>query len=219
MIIFATRYDDATEGGYVVAQLIPPRALPDGTERLLGGAAKGETLKKRLQSSPAMPLLAFSHGETTHLCGHDGIPAIEAADGVVVGPRPVFAYACWPADGLGQRIASHGAIWWGFTGEIAALPKDERTARVLAKFFSIISADLSRVTTISRVEQYLVRVRTLCKAAREELHSLHLTGHRVDPYGYYAIEHIVQRLRVWLPGAKLPLYNTASGTPASVIRL
>ncbi len=219
MIIFATRYDDATEGCYVVARLIPPRALPEGTERLLGDAAEGETLKQRLQSFPAMPLLAFSHGKITHLCGHGGIPAIEPADGSVVGQRSVFVYACWTADGLGQQIASHGAIWWGFTGEIAALPQDERTARVLARLFGLVSADLPRVTTVSRVQQYLVRVRTLCEVAGEELRSLHLTGHRVDPYGYYALEHILRRLRVWLPGATAPLYDAANGTPVSIPRL
>ena len=219
MIIFATCYDANTEGGFVVAQLIPARALPEGTERLLGEAATGETLKERLQSSPAMPLLAFSHGKTTHLCGHNGIPAIEPADGVAVGPRPVFAYACWTADDLGQQIAGYGAIWWGFTGEMAALPSDPRTARVLATLFSHIIQDISRANTTSRVHQYLLRVRTLCEVARRELISLHLTGHRVDPYGYYAIEHILQRLRVWLPSETFPLYDTASRTPVSVIRL
>jgi hypothetical protein len=69
------------------------------------------------------------------------------------------------------------------------------------------------------VQQYLVRVRTLCEVAGEELRSLHLTGHRVDPYGYYALEHILRRLRVWLPGATAPLYDAANGTPVSIPRL
>ena len=219
MIIFATNYDEATKGGFVVAQLISVRTVPVGTEWLLGDAATRESLKERLESLPKTPLLAFSHGEDTHICGQDGVPAIQLADGTVIGSRPVFAYACWTGDILGKSVAQNGAIWWGFTGRIAALPSDTKCARIFSKFFAKVISDLTTLNTGPKVDQYLRYVALLCDSARSDLELLRLTGHHVDPHGYYCIEHILTRLRVWMPGANLPIYKATGGTPVSIAGL
>ena len=220
MIVFATDYDEATKGGHMVAQQFPHRMLPVETEKLFGHVATATNLRELLCACPDRPLIAFSHGKTTHLCGDNGSPAIENADGSIIGNRSLFIYACWTSDGLGQVIASHGARWWGFTGEISALPQDQRTALVLAKLIGRLINDIPNMHTPSRIRHYLEHhVSTLCRAALSELHRLHLSGHRVDPYGYYAIEHIMQRLRVWLPGEKLPVFDNSTGAPINVLRL
>ncbi|MFN0204363.1 MAG: hypothetical protein ACKVTZ_22785 [Bacteroidia bacterium] len=118
-IIFATyKIDDATEITFQIAN-----KLTSVNDILLADIkATRSELQKVLLAYPNAPLFVLSHGTDNAIIDNDGVLALDsqnANDIALLIHRPVFAYCCWTANGLGDVMKTvTQKVYWGYTGQV-----------------------------------------------------------------------------------------------------
>jgi hypothetical protein len=120
--------------------------------------------------------------------------------------RPVFAYACHTAGGLGEAAAESGTIWWGYTGAISTPP--DSSSPLFDRFawiFASIRDTFARAQSSEERYTILLRIAELCHEAEERADELLEAGADFAAgSALFCLLHIWQRLRVWEPGSTVP---------------
>jgi hypothetical protein len=213
LIVFAPRYDPATEGNLAVAL----RILPEGCRALLSEEATRAGLLESLTAAGA-PLLCMSHGRPDQLLGQHGETALSGMDAPVLGQRPVFAFACHTASELGEIASREGTFWWGYTGRVTAPDSTEAVLPLFVEIFAYIRDAFPGADSAASCGDVLTRISELCHEAEVRVDDLLDTGTTLDVGSIYlCLLQLWQRLRVWLPGGMEPLLHPEAPPPALLI--
>jgi hypothetical protein len=197
VILFVPGYDPATRANLAVAE----RMLAASEHALLAEGATRPHLLLALASRNS-PLFVMSHGRHDELAAQGGDPALRRADTPRLGRRPVFAYACHTAGGLGQAAAESGSVWWGYTGAVTAPPgSPPELLSLFGGIFRYVCTAFAAGTSEER-RSALVRIAELCHEAEEKVDDFLAAGVDLDAgSAYLFLLHLWQRLRICEPGA------------------
>jgi len=201
LIFFVPGYDPATRANLAVAE----RILPARGYSMLGEGATREELLLALDALES-PLFAMSHGGADDFKAQGGGLAFGLKDVPRLAARPVFAFACHTAGGLGQAAADSGTVWWGYTGAVTAPP--DSSSPLFDRFVRIfvhIRDNFARARSSEERHTILLRIAELCHGVEEQIDGLLEAGMDLDAgSALFCLLHIWQRLRVWEPGAASP---------------
>jgi hypothetical protein len=210
VIFFVPGYDPATRANLAVAE----RILPAHCYTMLGEGATREELLLSLDALES-PLFAMSHGGADTLKAQGGGLAFGLKDVSRLGRRPVFAFACHTAGGLGQVAAESGTVWWGYTGAVSAPP--DSSSPLLDRFawiFAYIRDAFARARSTEEQRTVLLRIAELCHEAEEQIDALLEAGADLDAgSAFFCLLHIWQRLRIWEPGSIRPRMHPEAPPP------
>jgi hypothetical protein len=195
VIFFVPGYDLATRANLAVAE----RILKARDHALLGEGATRPHLLLALASRDS-PLFVMSHGRRDEFAAQGGDPALRPVDTPRLGRRPVFAYACHTAGGLGQAAAGNGSVWWGYTGAVTAPP--DSPPELLSLYSGIFEYLCSAFAVQSPAGRraVLLRLADLCHEVEEKVDELLASGIDLDAgSAYLSLLHLWQRVRICEP--------------------
>lgn len=210
MIFFVPGYDPATRANLAVAESI----LTVRCQPMLGEGATREELLLHLDALGS-PLFAMSHGGADNFKAQGGGLAFGLKDVPRLVGRPVFAYACHTAGGLGQAAAESGTVWWGYTGAITTPPDSssplfDRFTRI----FAHIRDNFAEARSSEERHTILLQIAELCHEVEEQVDEWLEAGMDLDAgSALFCLLHIWQRLRVWEPGSTLPRMHPEAPPP------
>jgi hypothetical protein len=214
LIFFVPGYDPATRANLAVAE----RILSARCASLLDEAATRRSLLLTL-AERGSPLFVMSHGRADDFAEHGGGVAFSPQDIWRLGRRPVFAYACHTATGLGKVAADHGTAWWGYTGAVTTPP--DSSPRVLSLFVSIFRYIRDAFPDARSPEQrsaVLLRLAELCHEAEGEIDELLEADPDFDAMSaLLCLLHIWERLRIWEPGLDAPKMHPEAKPPVLLL--
>ena len=169
-------------------------------------------------STARAPLLCMSHGRPDQLLGQHGETALSSMDVPLLGPRPVFAFACHTAGELGEIASREGAYWWGYTGRVTAPDSTEAIIPLFVEIFAYIRDAFPGADSAASCQDVLIRIAELCHEAEARVDDLLGTGDTLDVGSIYlCLLQLWQRLRVWVPGGKEPLIHPKAPPPTLLI--
>ena len=121
MIIFATKYDDATQNSFSSAQSV----VDESDFLLFENNAVNEKLALVLNDFPNKNLMCFSHGTPDFWYDNNDKPALFNAQIETLNDRKTFVYACNTALVLGRKIGQYGnTFYWGYNRPISTTELD-----------------------------------------------------------------------------------------------
>jgi hypothetical protein len=214
VIFFVPGYDPATRANLAVAE----RILPANHYAMLAEGATREELLLALEALES-PLFAMSHGSVDALRAQGGGLAFGIKDVPRLAGRPVFAYACHTAGGLGQVAAEGGTVWWGYTGAITAPP--DSSSPLFDQFlqiFAYIRDAFARARSSEERYAILLRIAVLCHEVGERADELREADTDFDASSeFLCLLQIWQRLRVWELGLTVPEMHPEAPPPAFLL--
>lgn len=203
------RYDAATEANFAVAE----RLLSGSGLALLAANATRENLLDALEALEA-PLFAMTHGRPDQLLAQGGGRALDLQDVPLLAGRTTFAYACHTAQELGEAVAAVHGHWWGYTGSIGAPDLSSELLPLFIRIFSSLREAFPSAQSAREKSEVLSRIADLCREAEERVTDLWMDNADLDiGSALFCLMHIWQRLRVWGPGASVPLKHPEAPPP------
>lgn len=207
MILFAPAYDGPTYATCRVARRY--RAIASVV--LLEQDATRENLLAGMESGDAdRELVAFSHGTPDTVKAQHSATAVDAGDVSLFSGRRVLAFACHTGSALGGTMADGGVTWWGYTGIILAPSGGEERDAVFGPVFDYLVETFLARADHSALPRMFAHLRSLCEEATDRLDLLFNAGVEVGMEDYKCLLHVWHRLRVWLPGARIPEFHPDS---------
>jgi len=209
VIVFVPGYDPATRSNLAVAE----RILTASHHALTGEAATRPHLLLALAARDSA-LFAMSHGRRDDLAAQGGELALGLADITRLRRRPVFAFACHTAGGLGQAAAANGSVWWGYTGAVTAPPDSPpELLSLCSAIFAYLSGAFTADSSSER-SAVLLRIAEQCHQAEDRADDLLAAGADVDAgSAYLFFLHLWQRLRICEPGGTDPMMHPDAPPP------
>jgi len=209
VIVFVPGYDAATRANLAVVE----RILTVSHHALTGEAATRPHLLLALASRESS-LFAMAHGRHAELAAQGGESAFGLEDTTRLRRRPVFAFACHTAGGLGQAAAARGSVWWGYTGAVAAPPDSPPELLSLCSEIFAYLSDAFTTSSSGERSTVLIRVAALCHEAEEQVDGLLAAGVDLDAgSAYLFFLHLWQRLRICEPGLVSPVMHPDAPAP------
>lgn len=218
MILFVPAYDEPTRSNLAVAKRLPEQ---QGEVRLLGDDASARLLRSAIVATAGdaqRPLYVMSHGTRDAIRAQGGGAALEAADGLhllLLARRAVFAFACHTATVLGRVAATHGVVWWGYTGAIQSPVSEEPLAGLFAEIFRFLRDSFAGAASREARSQALEELRRRCREAERAVDEAFEADPSLDPSeALLCLLHLWDRLRIWLPGHDVPEHHPNARPPA-----
>lgn len=220
MIFFIPSYDEATDAnlsiGYKVATSNPVAQAAPIT--LFREAATPEALVEKLKSSRA-PLFVMSHGRpdsvmTSRTNKENEEIALSVNHCAFLTEKTVFAFACHTATFLGEVVAQHGGVWFGYTGPISAPDTDSQCYEDFVAIFRFIAISVPLLSTLEEREQFWQKLHQLCEGAKRKVSTRYFGKKTNKIFGMLsALFQIWDRLRIWIPGASRPEMHPRATLP------
>ena len=180
---------------------------------LLKNEATRQALFRALHRT-GWPLFAMSHGSRDQLFAQDGDIALAEGDVAVLGCRPVYAFACYTANRLGQEAAQLGTTWWGYTGSIQSPVAEAPFLALFIEIFGYLQAAFAPAQTTEERLAVLEKLAQMCQFAQEEVDRHASAQPDLDVQeAHLCLLQLWDRLRVWTPGGREPEKHPAAKHP------
>ena len=219
MIFFVPGYDAQTHANLTIARGLVHSVLMDDWRcmPLLKNEATRQALFAALDRT-GWPLFAMSHGSSDQLFAQDWDIALAEGDVAVLGCRPVYAFACYTANRLGQEAAQLGTTWWGYTGSIQSPVAEAPFLALFIEIFGYLQAAFAPAQTTEERLAVLEKLAQMCLAAQNKVDSMVGSLPDLDVQeAFLCLMHLWERLRVWTPGAQQPEKHPAAPPPTRLM--
>lgn len=190
---FATNYDESTSSNFNVIMDV----LPENSINLLATSAVRHNFLEALKAYPENDVFAFTHGDADRFYDNNDAVAYSINDNLFAN-RKVFIFACHTANILGKEAANVNCVYWGYTGQLAALEDDELSKGIFAKIMTDVLSNFHKPNTEEEVSKYIEKIHKMCMTGTKKLDDLCKENPNYNPIpAYKALHHIWSRLRVY----------------------
>lgn len=204
---FVTNYDESTNANFNIAK----NALPPDSINLLSTDAIRANFLNLLGKHTEYDVFAFSHGNSDRFYENNGGVAYSVAD-TLFADRKVFIYACFTSNILGKKTSNLNCIYWGYTGQIAALEDDILSQHIFVNIVSDILMKFSSKKTKEEITDYLDELKIMCEQGAEQLDDLYEKHPTAPISGYNTLNDIWNRLRVYFKSEHIILHHPDAQT-------